>query len=963
MSDDEPNSELTPDELRRRAEAKVASEPPAPPDDPMRVMHELRVHQAELEMQNDELRRLHHELERSRDHFRSRYYDLFDRAPIGYVTLDPDGRILEANAAAAQILGVERERPDGRRLSAFLDQAGGDAFHLHRRAVLSSDAKQSVDLSVHRPDGRVCPVHLDSVAMRDEAGTPTQIRTVLADLSELREAQEDARAQASRAQTLWQAAPDAIVTVDERSAIVDVNPAARRMFGYGRGELTDRHVRAILPALGERCPAAEMRAREMSGRRKDGTAFPVELGAGEWDDHGQWRLTAIVRDVSARAEAERRVRESEARFRQIAESIRDVFYVLEPDGAVSYVSPAFEEVWGRPAAALYEDASVWLEGVHPEDRDRVAEAWRRQLEGAPIDEAYRVVRPDGSVRRVRDRGYPATDAEGGGVRLIGVVRDVTAERELERELRQAQKMEAVGTLASGIAHDFGNLLQAVIGSVQMAMREGTPPERARRYLQGAEAAARRGARLTHQITSFGSKREARPKPVVVDAVVEGALELLRRLVGESIEVTAERGAPQGLVMADPTQLEHILMNLAANARDAMPSGGTIAIRTEEVSLDAAAAERLRLGGPGRFVRLEVRDTGVGMDERTQERMFEPFFTTKKGTKGTGLGLSTVFANTRKLGGHVGVRSAPGEGTTFVFHFPRHEEGRPVEAAPPTAARSFEGFRALLVEDEPLVRMTIRVYLEELGIGVSEHERPAEALERVAAEPELPLDLVVTDVVMPGVNGPELVERLRRERPELRVLYVSAHSARELVARGTVEAGARVLSKPFDREDLADQLARLLPASPEPRAAPRAATAEAPPAAPPPRAPAEPVARERPSVLVVDDSEVARAAIAEHLSALGYEVFATDGPGRALEWAAARREPIDLLLTELRLPDMTGDELAGRLRESNPELRVIYMAVDGEVPAGPEGALLQKPIALFSLSEEIGRALHAEEPAS
>jgi PAS domain S-box-containing protein len=693
----------------------------------------------------------------------------------------------------------------------------------------------------------------------------------------------------------------------------------------------------------------------------DGSSFPLEIGAGEWRDHGHWRMTAVLRDVSERMEAERRLRESEARFRQIAENIRDVFYVREADGRVSYVSGAFQEIWGRPAAHLDENPQLWLEGVQPEDRERVGAAYRRLLQGAPFDEAYRVLRPDGSVRWVRDRSFPVAPEDGAPARYIGVAQDVTAERELERELRQAHKMEAVGTLASGIAHDFGNLLQAIIGCVQMAMRESTPPERARKYLQGAESAARRGARLTREITAFGGKREARPRPVVIDAVIGESVELVRRLVGEHIEVTVEPGAPEGFVLADPVQLEHILMNLAANARDAMPSGGTIAIRTREVELDAAEAERLDLS-PGRFVRLEVRDTGVGMDEATQERMFEPFFTTKGVGKGTGLGLSTVFANSRKLGGHVAVESEMGKGTLFVFHFPRHEEGAPERVEAPPAAASLEGHRVLLVEDEPLVRMTIRIYLEELGISVTECERSSEALEVVAKQPEPPFDLLVTDVVMPELTGPQLVQRLREERSDLPALYVSAHPARELIERGTVEPDARVLEKPFDREDLAEHLKHLLRAR-TPRGEARGAEE---PASLDEELVAAPVSQEpepRPSVLVVDDSAVARGAIEEHLRAQGYDVFATDRPGSALEWAVARREPVDLLLTELRLPEMTGDELAEQLRELSPELRVIFMTAHGEPPGELDGPLLHKPIALFSLSEEIRRALSRERAAT
>lgn len=786
---------------------------------------------------------------------------VYDDLPVGLLRLDSSGTILEANRLAAETIGVDRASLLGMPLSRFTDEAGRRSLEDHRREVFSTDDRKSVALRLHRPDGEVRSVHLDSMAFRDEAGERVECHSVLLDLSELRS----------------------------------------------------------------------------------------------------------PREVSERLEAEGRLRQSESRFREIAENIRDVFYVRERKNNLSYVSPAYEAIWGRPVTEVYEDARRWLDALHPDDVDRVRTAFGRLVMGGPpFDEVYRVCRSDGSVRWVRDRAFSVAGVDGELLRFIGVVQDVTAERELERELRQAQKMEAVGTLASGIAHDFGNLLQAIIGCVQMAMRETTPPERARTYLEGAEAAARRGARLTQQITSFGRKRESEPRAVLIDSVIRGSVDLLQRLVGQHIEVAVETGAPEGYVIADPVQLEHILMNLAANARDAMPTGGTMAIRTRVERLDALQAQQFGLGSEGEFVRLEVRDTGVGMDERTQERIFEPFYTTKAVGKGTGLGLSTVFANTRKLDGHVAVESQCGAGTMFVLHFPRRETGEPARQKQSCDEVSLDGRRVLLVEDEPLVRLTIRVYLEELGMTVLECERAVQALDRLAQCPDAPVDVLVTDVVMPELTGRQLADRLRHERPDLPVLYVSAHAEHELIERGMIEAGAPVLGKPFDREQLARQLRCLIAPSALRDAPPKneASLDAGESARPETRAEARPsmaVRREAAcKVLLVEASEVARTAIEEHLSTQGYDVFATDRPKRALDWLADRGAVVDLLLTELHPPEMAGEELAARVRNTSPDLRVIFMAHREVAEEDVPETLLHKPIALFSLSEAIARLLSDDQ---
>jgi PAS domain S-box-containing protein len=678
------------EELRRRAEVS----PSAPwhgeeTTDPSRLIHELQVHRFELEVQNEELQATSLELEESRD----RYFEIYDLAPVGYLNLDLEGRILEANHAAVAIAGIDRQHLIGRTVPSLMSAPDADRFYLHCREALGRRAPVHCDVALRAGGGGQTPVHMSSKVLRDAAGKPEGFLCVLFDLSDLRRTEQ-------------------------------------------------------------------------------------QLLVQEW-----------------------RVRESEARLREIAEHVEDALVLREADGTFSYVSPAYQRIWARPPQEILDDSVVWMDAVHPEDRARLARAEARLAGGAAFEETYRIRRPEGEVRWVRSRFFPFAGRPGQRSRTVGIVQDVTAARALEEELRQAQKMEAMGTMASAIAHDFGNLLQGIMGCAAVALASDDVAVR-RSYLNGVLDAVKRGSDLVGQLTAFSRKRTTDRRPTAVDALVGGLATLLERLLGEHIRLELRPGAPGTLVSADRVQLEQILLNLAANARDAMPEGGTLTIETEELGL----AEHDGSVPPGRQLRLLVRDTGLGMDDRTKARIFEPFFTTKPPGFGTGMGLSTVIGITHDLGGRVDVASELGRGTSFVFHFPC-SDAEPAVAPASGGERRFHG-RALLIEDHGLVRMTVRHYLEELGLEVVEASAPAEALK--ISETGSAIDLCVSDVTLPGASGPKLVSQLRERYSGLRALFISAHPTGELVARGTLEATAAALQKPFGKEELAAQLAALLP---------------------------------------------------------------------------------------------------------------------------------------------------------
>ncbi|MCA9488596.1 MAG: response regulator [Myxococcales bacterium] len=507
-------------------------------------------------------------------------------------------------------------------------------------------------------------------------------------------------------------------------------------------------------------------------------------------------------DERAEGEALRALRASERQFRQIAEHVCDVYLVHERRTRdVSYVSPVFSQVFGRPAEDLIRHDGDWMQWVHPLDRPAVRAAYEQVFSGARFDQTFRLDLPGGGVRWLHARLFPVEEADGTIVRDIGVFQDVSDLRSLERALRHAQTMEAVGALASGMAHDFGNILQGVLGCLTVARSPSTSPEAAAEWLEQAAATARRGGELVARLMRMTRHSDEVAQAIAVDPFVAEVAPVLRRLVTEQVQVTFTPGADGAAIMGDPARLEQILLNLASNARDAMGSGGVLAMSTAVEEVDRPLAVHSGLVAPGPYVVLRVRDTGSGMDAATLDRAFEPFFTTKEVGRGTGLGLATVLDVTRRLGGDVHVVSALGEGTTFDFYFPLAQPAaavvEPVE--PPTDLRGV----VLLVEDDDLVRRTLATTLVALGATVLAAATADDGVRRVDQVERLAL--LVTDVNLPGTTGPALAERLRDRWPDLPVLFLTASPE----ALGPEVAASDVLIKPFEPQALEARVVALL----------------------------------------------------------------------------------------------------------------------------------------------------------
>jgi PAS domain S-box-containing protein len=490
--------------------------------------------------------------------------------------------------------------------------------------------------------------------------------------------------------------------------------------------------------------------------------------------------------------------QSEERFRQLAENIDQVFWMVDLETRkVVYASPAFERVWGFSTSALYQDQAWVGQAVHPEDKARVDAAYSK-LGSGPLEETYRIVRPDGAVRWIHDRAFVVRNPEGQPYRVAGIAEDITEQREIQEQLAQTSKMEAIGRLAGGVAHDFNNLLTVIGGYSQMLMESTWSGDPSKEKLEQILNASNQASILTKQLLAFSRRQVLQPKVVNLNHLVGNLKAMLGRIIGEQIMIETALDPTLGPIKADPHQLEQVIMNLAVNARDAMPNGGLFRIETSTVGTTR--------------VRLTIGDTGCGMDERVRNRVFEPFFTTKGIGKGTGLGLSTVYGIVRQNEGTIHVSSQPGHGTVFELDFPVTAARDADEAPAKSTARTEAGGTILLAEDEPAVRGLVRETLQQLGYKVLEASDGYEALKLVEGH-KTHIHLLLTDVIMPLMNGRELAVRLKAMRPETKVLYMSGYTDDVLAFHG-IEPERDFIQKPFSSADLAEKLGRVLAAAAE-----------------------------------------------------------------------------------------------------------------------------------------------------
>jgi PAS domain S-box-containing protein len=625
---------------------------------------------------------------------------------------------------------------------------------------------------------------------------------------------------------LLEALPDAAVAVDRDGTIVQCNSQTQELFGYERGELLGQKVEMLVPDRyrGQhhqhrdnfsRNPKTRRMGADLDlyGRRRNGSEFPVEISLSPvTTDKGVFVLSAI-RDISDRkriAEELRRANEElhqrtaeqlgeyRSRLASIIDSSEDAILSKGLDGTITSWNKGAEHIYGySPDEVVGKNISLLV----PSDRpDEVVEILRKISQGERIEhhESVRITK-DGRHLDVSLSISPLRNAISEIVGASVIARDVTAQKRAETQLRQSQKMEAIGRLAGGVAHDFNNIL-GIINACTEFLRDRIPPgAESSTYVENIKKAVERGTSLTRQMLAFTRTPIIKPQLLDLNDRLREISKLLRPLMGDDIEIVIVSKSSSAVVEADPGQLDQIVVNLAVNARDAMPRGGKFILETSIVRFDESYAEQRQAMAPGKYVALAVSDTGSGMDETTVARIFEPFFTTKEVGKGTGLGLATVYGIVKQSGGHVLVYSEPGQGTTFKIYLPSAEHkigaGPREEAQADTPKR--HGATVLLVEDDEIMRSLTRKLLEEHGYFVIEADDGKSAIDRVQSHPG-PIDLLLTDVMMSHMNGPELAQRLNTSHPGLKIVYMSGYTGELMTNREVLMPGVTLLEKPFSR---------------------------------------------------------------------------------------------------------------------------------------------------------------------
>jgi len=637
--------------------------------------------------------------------------------------------------------------------------------------------------------------------------------------------------------SLLEAIPDAIVAVEQDGTIVQVNSQTETLFGYNRSELVGRKIEILVPARfrdqhhAHRASFVQSpKIRRMGagldlyGRRRDGSEFAVEISLSPVSLGNGTLVLSAIRDISDRKRIEQELRraheeldrkttqeigEYRARLASIIDSSADAIIGKELDGTITSWNRGAEAMYGYTAEeAVGKNISFLTSNDRPEE---IPQILARISRGERIEhyESIRVTK-DGRHLNVSLSISPIRDPGGKIVGASAIARDITAQRRAEDHLRQAQKMEAVGRLAGGLAHDFNNILGIITACTELLRDRIDPSGDYAQYIGNIRKAVDRGTSLTRQLLAFTRKSTLQPQLVDLNTRLKDVVKLIRPLMGDDVEITVVSRGPSSIIEIDPGQFDQIVLNLAVNSRDAMPRGGKFILETAAVELDEVFTAQHRPMKEGHYFLLAVSDTGVGMDQTTVSRIFEPFFTTKEVGKGTGLGLATVYGIVQQNGGHIWVYSEPGSGTTFKIYLPSGEhkiaEKTAIPAEPSIARR--EGTTILLVEDDEIMLSLTRKLLEQNGYLVLEAKDGKSALEVILAHSGT-VDVLLTDVVMRGMSGPELVAKVVASHPETKVVYMSGYTGELIAQHERMQEGIPLLEKPFTRNALLHLLDEVL----------------------------------------------------------------------------------------------------------------------------------------------------------
>jgi PAS domain S-box-containing protein len=756
--------------------------------------------------------------------------DIIRHSPVGIFTSTPDGRYTFANPAMAVIYGY----PSPAELIASVSDISSQIYaDPTERETFQRQLREEGELINHeyqhrRRDGSVFWVLLNAQAIYDEHGELLHYQGFISDITERKRIEESLRESEEKYRLLFNTFPLGITVSDPSGNIVESNSRAAELLGIAKDEHEARRIDGeqwqIIRPDGTPMPATEwasVRALQ-ENRLVENTEMGIIKPGGEttWinvtaaplhlENYG---VVITYNDITEKKEAEETLKNREYLLNKIFDVLPIGLWFADKNGKLIRGNPAGVRIWGAEPTVPMEEYGVFKARRLPSGKEITPDDWALAhtiREGATIvDELLEIDSFDGKKKIILNYTAPVLDDLGNIQGAIVVNHDITEREQLHAQLQQAQKMESVGRLAGGVAHDFNNMLGVIFGHTEMTLEDLDPAAPLYASLQAIQHAAERSAALTKQLLAFARKQTIAPKVIDLNETVAGMLNMLRRLIGEEIDLLWCPGDDLPPIKVDPVQIDHLLANLCVNARDAIAGQGKITIETGVKTFDEAyCADHLGFL-PGEYLLLEVSDDGCGMDPKILNQIFEPFFTTKEQGKGTGLGLASVFGMVKQNNGFINVYSEPGQGTTFKIYLPVFAaKSAGIRADAPELPTEHGHETILLVEDEPAILQMTTMMLTRLGYTVVAAATPGEAI-RLALEYRGRIDLLMTDVVMPEMNGRELAKNLLSHYPDLKRLFMSGYNANVIAHHGVLDQGIHFIEKPFSMKDLGRKLREAL----------------------------------------------------------------------------------------------------------------------------------------------------------
>jgi PAS domain S-box-containing protein len=777
--------------------------------------------------------------ERSRTlvHEREKLSAIMDHADAGFVVIDAEHRVILANehfrerfapsnCGSEPCVGLPCHKVLCGRKEPCASCPSVRAFHTgvathHELRMWIGDRSHYIyatGVPISAADGRI---EQTLVMLQD-----------VSDLEVLRRSEEAFQISEQRFRSIFDGVPAAMATLKMDGTILQVNQACCTMLGYTSSELAGRAIAEFMPTEDHEETIREFRDLAAGSQRMLETErrYLRRDGATIWGhtalfpqfdrERNPSYVVALIQNISSRKCAEQGLEHSRRRYEELVHSIDGIVWEADPQTLeFSFVSKKAQSMFGFPVERWVAQPRFWRNRIHPDDLDRVLDVISTAVaENRSSELEYRMIAADGRSIWVRDTVSVVGKAE--QVKLRGVMIDITdkyqAQRALKRseaQLQRSQKMEAIGRLAGGIAHEFNTLLTSVTGYSDVLMRALGTDHPLRREVEEISNAAQQATDLTRHLLAFGRQQTRQPRVLDLDRVVAEMELMLRRVIEEDVELVTSHSTQSALIKADAGQLQQTILNLALNAREAMPDGGRLTIRTERTEVDQSTPGHAADVPPGSYVVLSVCDTGCGMDEKTKAQLFEPFFTTKQRDQASGLGLSTVYGIVTQSGGYIVVDSQPGQGTDLRIYFPRASQADcECEASESSVPEALHGTETVLVvEDDSPVRNLAADVLEDHGYRVMTAEGGPEALS-ICADPSTLIDLMLTDLIMPKMNGRDLARQATQERPQMKIVYLSAYNEGHVLARDLIDPGAAFVQKPFTPVSLLHEIRKTLDAS-------------------------------------------------------------------------------------------------------------------------------------------------------